>query len=95
MAALEHARPVVTTAGRLTEALWAESGAVALAPADRLDALLEAVERLMADADARARLGEAGRALYYKHFDAAHAVAALRRVAVATERVASEALLMS
>lgn len=79
MAALAHGRPVVTTRGRLTEELWGESGAVALAAAGDSRALLSACLRLAADGAGRERLGAAGRALYRERFDVAHTVAALRR----------------
>ena len=79
MAALAHGRAVVTTRGRLTEDLWADSGAVALAEAEDAAALAREAARLLADAAARARLGAAARALYRERFDLAHTVAALRR----------------
>lgn len=79
MAGLAHGRPVVTTRGRLTESLWAESGAVALAPAQDPRALSESVGRLLEDAEERDRLGAAGLALYEERFKAERAVAALRR----------------
>ena len=40
MVGLSHGVPVVTTSGRLTETLWAESGAVALAPVEDMAALV-------------------------------------------------------
>jgi len=79
MAGLAHGLAVVTTNGRLSEGLWKESGAVALAQANDDDALLEEVRRLLASTEARARLGAAGRQLYRERFDLSHTVAALRR----------------
>jgi glycosyltransferase involved in cell wall biosynthesis len=79
MAGLAHGVAVATTAGRLTEPLWAASRAVALAPAGDARALSETVARLCQDADERARLAAAGRGLYRERFDLRHTVAALRR----------------
>jgi glycosyltransferase involved in cell wall biosynthesis len=78
MAGLVNGRPVVTTAGRLTEPLWAESGAVALVPEGDAAAMAKAVRRLLGDARERARLGAAARALYQGRFDVRQTVAALR-----------------
>jgi glycosyltransferase involved in cell wall biosynthesis len=78
MAGLANGRPVVTTAGRLTEPLWAESGAVALVPEGDAAAMATAVKRLLGDAAERARLGAAARALYQSRFDVRHTVAALQ-----------------
>ena len=81
MAALSHGVPVVTTSGRLTESLWAESGALALAPAEDVAALVKETERLLRDREARCRMGAAGRALYDERFDLRRIVAALREAA--------------
>ena len=78
MGGLSHGLAVVTTAGLRTEPLWAESGAVKLAPAEDLAALAEATQGLLADAAERARLGAAARALYQTRFDVSHTVKALR-----------------
>lgn len=78
MAPIEHGRPVVTTSGFLTEPVWRESGGVALAPADDADAVAAEARRLLADAERRRRLGEAGRALYERCFALERAVAAVR-----------------
>jgi glycosyltransferase involved in cell wall biosynthesis len=77
MAALAHRRAVATTAGDLTEPLWAQSGAVALAPASDPAALREVVACVMDDAGERARLGAAAGALYAERFDLAHTLSAL------------------
>ena len=78
MTSLQHGRPVVTTSGRLTEALWHESQAVALAPADDIPAQAALVHRLTVDGDERQRLGTAARELYDRRFDIRHTVAAIR-----------------
>ncbi|HEX7313455.1 MAG TPA: glycosyltransferase family 4 protein [Pyrinomonadaceae bacterium] len=79
MAGLAHGLAVVTTKGALTEELWEESGAVALAPAGDEGALLDEVKRLLATPADRARLCVAARGLYRECFDVSHTVAALRR----------------
>lgn len=81
MAALAHARPVLTTTGRLSEPVWGESGAVAAVPAGDAGAMLDALLRLVADRAERERLAQAGRALYDERFDIRHTIAALRFVA--------------
>ena len=78
MAALEHGRAVMTTSGQLTEPLWQESRAVALAPANDLPAMTALLHRLIGDSDERQRLGTAARDLYDRRFDLRHTVAALR-----------------
>ncbi len=79
MAGLAHGLPVLTTQGALTESLWEEGGAVALAAAGNDDALLDEARRLLASSGARARLGAAGHKLYGERFDLSHIIAALRR----------------
>jgi len=78
MACLSQARPVVTTRGRLTEPLWAGSGAVALADVGDAGRFAEEAVRLLADATARARLGARGRQLYDDTFSVDRVVTALR-----------------
>jgi glycosyltransferase involved in cell wall biosynthesis len=78
MAALEHGRPVVTTSGHLTEPLWDESRAVAMAPANDLQSMTKLVHRLIDDGDERQRLGAAARDLYDRRFDIRHTVSAVR-----------------
>jgi glycosyltransferase involved in cell wall biosynthesis len=79
MAALLHGVPTVTTSGRLTEPLWRQTGAVALAPAADPTALAAVTSALLADPKARERLGAAGEAAYDRLFDVRHTIAALRR----------------
>jgi glycosyltransferase involved in cell wall biosynthesis len=78
MVGLSHGLPVVTTKGRLTEALWQESGAVALAPVEDVEALVETAEHLLLDIVVRRRLSAAGRALYDERFAMQRTIAALR-----------------
>jgi hypothetical protein len=78
MACLSHGRPVVTTSGHLTEALWAESGAVALADVSCPGGFAWAVARLLEDPEERGRLGSEGLSLYRARFAVNHVVTALR-----------------
>jgi Glycosyl transferase 4-like domain len=77
MASLAHGLAVVTTAGWLTEPLWHDTNAVALAPAGHADALANAAADLIASCDAREQLARRGRALYDARFDVRHTIAAL------------------
>jgi glycosyltransferase involved in cell wall biosynthesis len=77
MAALAHGIPVVTTEGRLSEAVWRETGAVRLVAASDPEAAARAAIALCLDAGERARLGVAGRALYSERFDLSHTINAL------------------
>jgi glycosyltransferase involved in cell wall biosynthesis len=81
MAALAHGRPVVTTAGPLTEPLWATRGAVALAPAGDPAALADAAGLLLASREERARVGANGATLYDTVFSLERTLAALCGVA--------------
>ncbi|MGE0712234.1 MAG: glycosyltransferase [Planctomycetota bacterium] len=66
-AALALGRCVLTHAGPATEPLWAESGAVALAPGSP-DALAAAAAQLCADPQRRAELGARARRVYTERF---------------------------
>jgi glycosyltransferase involved in cell wall biosynthesis len=78
MAALAHARPLVTTSGVLTEPLWIESHAVATVPAGDSAALAPLVVDLLNDVPTRKELSLAGARLYRKHFDLCHTINFLR-----------------
>lgn len=78
MGALAHGLPIVTTSGVLTESLWMESGAVALAPVQDASALVDLTRQLLADEAQRGCLGGAAKALYQTRFDLRHTIAALR-----------------
>jgi glycosyltransferase involved in cell wall biosynthesis len=68
MACLAHGRAVIATAGRLTEPFWAESAAVALVPEHDSSRLCAAAAGLLADPEARRRLGAAAAELYAERF---------------------------
>ena len=78
MVGLSHGIPIVTTEGRLTESLWAESEGVALAPVEDVRALVDATRRLLSDEGYRRRMSATARALYSERFDVSLTVAALR-----------------
>ena len=77
MAGISHGVPVATTFGHLSESLWHESGAVAIAPAGDRSAFVNAAQRLIQYPEERARLGAAGLRLYHQTFDWPLVVAAL------------------
>jgi len=79
MASLIHGKPLITTSGELTEALWAQSAAVALAPANDVRQLKEQSHQLLDNVKQREQLGAAARLLYEEHFDVRRVVARLRQ----------------
>jgi glycosyltransferase involved in cell wall biosynthesis len=83
MAALASGRPVVTTDGALTEPIWRETGAVALARAGDAASFAQQVQRLASDAPLRASLGARGRRTYDQHFDLSRSVRVLRNADLA------------
>ena len=78
MAALAHGRPVITTGGRLTEPLWAESEAVAIVPVEDVTELTAVTKRLLPDIATRSRMGRSAKALYAERFDVQVIVSLLR-----------------
>jgi glycosyltransferase involved in cell wall biosynthesis len=88
MAALAHGVALVSTRGVLTEPIWAESRAVALAPAGDAPAVAAAMERLLDDEGERRRLASAGLALYDRRFALRHTIDALRDVAAPAAKAA-------
>jgi glycosyltransferase involved in cell wall biosynthesis len=83
MAALACGRPVVTSDGALTEPIWRDTGALALAPAGDAASFAEAVKRLACDPSLRASLGRHGRRTYDEHFDLSRSVGVLRNADLA------------
>jgi glycosyltransferase involved in cell wall biosynthesis len=80
MAALAHGRAVVTTNGVATEPLWAQSGAVVMAPVGDHDAMQSLTARMVVDEDERLRMASAAKELYAQRFALRHTIAALRSV---------------
>jgi len=78
MVGLAHGRAIVTTAGHLTESLWAESGAIAISPVNEPLENARLAIGLLLDVKNRKQLGSAGRVLYQSKFDISNTVAALR-----------------
>jgi glycosyltransferase involved in cell wall biosynthesis len=68
MAALANQVATVTTSGALTEAVWAQTRAVALAPASDAAAIGAATAALLHDRASRAALAETGRRVYESRF---------------------------
>jgi glycosyltransferase involved in cell wall biosynthesis len=79
MAALTTSVPVLTTAGPLTEPVWAETSAVALTPSGDVSALVEKAAGLAADPASRAALGARGRGLYDAQFALDVTIGRMRR----------------
>lgn len=78
MAGLINARAVATTSGRLTEAVWAETGAVALAPAHDTDSQVATALSLLSQDHERAALAARGERLYRERFALDHTIRTLR-----------------
>ena len=78
MVALSHGRAIVTTAGWLTEPMWAEAGAAILAPVDDPHALAAAAATILFDVSQREAVGRRAAELYDARFHLRHSVAALR-----------------
>ena len=85
MAGLANAKPTVTTTGWLTEPLWFDSGAVALAAAGDTDAFVKQVRRLRDEHAERLRAGSAAARLYKERFDISHTISALRMAQIGEE----------
>jgi glycosyltransferase involved in cell wall biosynthesis len=86
MAGLANGKPIVTTAGLLTEPLWMQCDAVAVAPAGDTEAFVEHVRRLLVDAAERLRMGSAAGRLYQERFDLSHTISSLRQSETAEDR---------
>jgi glycosyltransferase involved in cell wall biosynthesis len=77
MAPLANGVATVSTVGRLSERIWSETGAVALAPAGSPRDLADRVVQLVEQPAGRAALGQAGRRAYDAHFSIERSVDAL------------------
>jgi glycosyltransferase involved in cell wall biosynthesis len=78
MNVLSHGIAVVSNSGRLTEDLWSQSAAVALADAKDSGEFADLCFRLLRDHASRNALADAGLELYRAHFDWPNVIAALR-----------------
>lgn len=78
MTALSHGVPVVTTMGKATESIWAESKSVVLVKVGNINALVAATKSLLADDEQRRSMGNLAARLYRDRFDLQHTVSALR-----------------
>jgi glycosyltransferase involved in cell wall biosynthesis len=78
MASLALEVPVVTVRGDLTESVWSEVGAVALAGNGSSQAICAEAERVINSASFRRELADRGKRLYDDRFDTQQVVACLR-----------------
>ena len=78
MIGLAHGSAIVTNSGHLTEPLWSEQRAVAIAPADDVASSAALARDLLGDAVRREQLAKSGASLYADKFDIRHTIAALR-----------------
>jgi glycosyltransferase involved in cell wall biosynthesis len=85
MAGLSQGQALVVGAGRLTEPVWSEERCVALAPSPSPADLIQAAESCLADPAERARLGEAARSAYARHFSIERTVEVMTGLAAAAE----------
>ena len=88
MVGLCHGKPIVTTAGHLTEPFWSKTSALALVPVGNVKAFVDLLQQLQLDAAERARMGRAAQRLYQERFDIAYTITALRRAASVPEHPA-------
>jgi glycosyltransferase involved in cell wall biosynthesis len=78
MAGLRNAVATISTHGALTEPVWMESGAVALAPVGDVDAFSSTVASLLRDPVARVALSRRGAETYAERFSVERTIAVLR-----------------
>jgi len=78
MAGLINRRPVLTTTGHLTEPVWTETAAVALAGAGDSEWFIASALSLLAAEGERAALAERGERTYRQRFALSHTVRSLR-----------------
>lgn len=84
IAALAHGRPVVTTEGCATEAIWRQGRALALT-ADADHALQTEIDALLERPERRRAYGDAGAALYRERFGLEHTMRLLREAGCASQ----------
>jgi glycosyltransferase involved in cell wall biosynthesis len=78
MAGLINARAIVTTTGHLTEPVWADTGAVALAAARDSGSFVSVAQALLSDEKTREALAARGEQVYLERFALAHTIRTLR-----------------
>jgi glycosyltransferase involved in cell wall biosynthesis len=78
MAGLVNARAIVTTTGHLTEPVWADTGAVALAAARDKGSFVRLAQALLSDEKKREALAARGEQVYQERFALAHTIRTLR-----------------
>jgi glycosyltransferase involved in cell wall biosynthesis len=78
MVGLAHSVAIVTNSGHLTEPLWSERQAVAIAPANDIASSAALARDLLGDTERREQLAKAGASLYEDQFDIRQTIAALR-----------------
>jgi hypothetical protein len=78
MVGLAHGRAIVTNSGHLTEPLWSERCAVAIAPANDVASSAALARDLLGDTARREQLAKSGATLYADKFDICHTIATLR-----------------
>ncbi len=78
MAGLVNARAIVTTTGHLTEPVWAETGAVALAAARDSGSFVALAQALLSDEKKREALAARAEQVYLERFALAHTIRTLR-----------------
>jgi hypothetical protein len=80
MAALNHARAIVTTHGAFTEPLWQQSGAAALTECGNFSDFVSVSTDIISDSNLRRSYENAARVLYHSRFDVRHTIETLRKV---------------
>jgi len=78
MACLSRRRAVVTTSGHLTEPLWSDTGAVAIARVSDVGAFTSAVINLLEHDDERVALAARGQQICDRHFSVTQVLDTLR-----------------
>jgi glycosyltransferase involved in cell wall biosynthesis len=68
MAPLANRTPTITTLGALSESLWSQSNAAALASSGDAAGIVALAMKLIEDEGLRKKVGEMGRAFYAEHF---------------------------
>jgi glycosyltransferase involved in cell wall biosynthesis len=91
MNVLAQGTPVVSNVGHLSESLWEDSHAVALASTSEPSQLASLCIELLQNEPARRKLGDAGRDLYRSRFDWKNIVATLRLSPESSGHISSKA----